>query len=279
MSWRLYVSHSTSHSYAREVIHSYNEARLVPPTFPGQICLESRVDVSPRARLSRYTDYWGSIVDSFDIHSPHTVLRVESGATVETSRPRESDADLSWDEIRSEAVTERFAELLSTTRLVPGFPDEAGEVRRLESERPQSAARAAVDWVRDRLSYETGATDVTTAADAALRSGKGVCQDFAHLALGVLRSLGIPGRYVSGYLHPLEDATVGQTVEGQGHAWVEWWCGEWTAWDPTHGQPAGERHVLVGRGRDYADVPPLKGIYQGAPSIAHEVSVAITRKA
>jgi transglutaminase-like putative cysteine protease len=279
MSWRVSISHSTTHSYAREVIHSYNEARLVPPTISGQTCLESRVDVSPRARLSRYTDYWGSIVHSFDIHSPHTVLKVESGATVETSVHRTSGDELSWEDIRSEPVTERFAELLSTTLLVPGFPGEAEEVRGLESSGPRATARAAVDWVRESLSYETGATDVTTAADAALRSGKGVCQDFAHLALGVLRSLGIPARYVSGYLHPSEDAAIGETVAGQGHAWIEWWCGEWYPWDPTHGLPAGERHVLVGRGRDYADVAPLKGIYQGAPSIAHEVSVAITRTA
>ena len=129
------------------------------------------------------------------------------------------------------------------------------------------------------FAYEPGATSVRTTLTELLELRKGVCQDFAHLALGVLRSLGIPARYVSGYLHPLEDATIGETVEGQGHAWIEWWCGDWHPWDPTHGQPAGERHVLVGRGRDYADVPPLKGIYQGAPSIAHEVSVAITRTA
>ena len=150
---------------------------------------------------------------------------------------------------------------------------------RIGSSGPRAAARAAAEWVHDRLVYETGATDVKTPADDALKSGKGVCQDFAHLTLGVLRSLGIPGRYVSGYLHPREDAEIGETVDGQGHAWIEWWCGAWTAWDPTHGVPVGQRHVAVGRGRDYTDVPPLKGIYQGAPSVAHEVSVEITRKA
>ena len=198
---------------------------------------------------------------------------------METSAHREPKDDISWEEIRSESVIDGYAELLSTTLLVPGFPGQAEEVRGLESSGPRAAARAAVDWVHESLSYETGATDVTTAADVALKSGKGVCQDFAHLALGLLRSLGIPARYVSGYLHPLEDAPIGETVEGQGHAWIEWWCGEWFPWDPTHGLPVGERHVLVGRGRDYADVAPLKGIYQGAPSIAHEVSVAITRTA
>jgi transglutaminase-like putative cysteine protease len=279
MSWRISISHSTKHLYAREVFHSYNEARLIPGTSPGQFCLESRVEVSPGAKLFRYTDYWGSIVDSFDIHAPHTALRVDSRATVETSDAPETLHSVSWNELRSAAVTDRYSELLATTRLVPAFPAEADEIRSLGASGPGAAARAAAEWVRDRLQYETGATDVKTPADSALKSGKGVCQDFAHLTLGVLRSLGIPSRYVSGYLHPSEDATVGETVEGQGHAWIEWWCGAWTAWDSTHGQPAGRRHVVVGRGRDYADVPPLKGIYQGAPSVSQEVSVAITRTA
>ena len=122
-----------------------------------------------------------------------------------------------------------------------------GGAHETEPSGPAAAARTAVDWVHDRLRYEIGATDVTTPADSALSRGKGGCQDFAHLALGLLRSLGIPGRYVSGYLHPKEDGEIGETVEGQGHAWIEWWCGAWTAWDPTHGQPVGHRHVLVGQ--------------------------------
>jgi transglutaminase-like putative cysteine protease len=279
MSWRIAIEHSTTHRYAREVFHSYNEARLVPRTLPGQVCLEALVNVEPRCQLSRYADYWGSVVDSFDIHKPHSFLRVTSSATVETSPIPLVESEMSWADVAAPDVTDRFAELLAPTAFVPALPGPAEEVRATEPSGPAAAARAAVDWVRGQLRYEIGATDVTTPADGALSRGKGVCQDFAHLALGLLRSLGIPGRYVSGYLHPKEDGEVGETVAGQGHAWIEWWCGTWTAWDPTHGQPVGHRHVLVGRGRDYADVPPLKGIYQGAPSIAHEVTVAITRKA
>lgn len=278
MSWRISISHTTTHGYAEEVIRSYNEARLTPRTLPGQVCLASRIDVEPRTHLTRYFDYWGTTVDSFDIHTPHTVLKVDSRATVETNDQPMDDPGIGWEEL-AESVSEEFAELLAPTRFVPEFPHEAEMVRDLAPATPLEAARTAADWVRDRLNYEIGATDVTTAADMALARGKGVCQDFAHLTLGILRSMGIPGRYVSGYLYPLEDGPLGEPQAGQGHAWVEWWCGTWMPWDPTHGQAVGTRHVTVGRGRDYADVTPLKGIYQGAASVAPEVRVTITRLA
>jgi transglutaminase-like putative cysteine protease len=279
LSWRIAITHTTTHRYAREVFHSYNEARLVPQTLSGQICLQARVDVEPHTQLSRYTDYWGSIVDSFDIHLPHSYLRVTSRSTVETSSAPAFERGISWGEISSEAVLDRYAEFMHPTTLVPEFDAVADEVRALSPALPSDAALLTVEWVRDKVLYESGVTDVTTPADEALSRGKGVCQDFAHLTLGILRSLRIPCRYVSGYLHPSPDSPIGETVEGQGHAWVEWWCGEWVAWDPTHGNQVGDRYVLAGRGRDYADVPPLKGIYQGAPSVAHEVMVAITRTA
>jgi transglutaminase-like putative cysteine protease len=279
MSWRIAITHTTTHRYAQEVFHSYNEARLVPLTLPGQICLQTRVEVEPRTQFSRYTDYWGSIVDSFDIHVPHSYLRVTGKSTVETSPAPAFESGLSWGEISSAAVVDSYAEFLHPTVLVPELSEAADEVRASDPKLPLDAALTAVEWVRDKLIYESGATDVTTPADQALSRGRGVCQDFAHLTLGVLRSLGIPCRYVSGYLHPSAEGPIGETVDGQGHAWVEWWCGEWVAWDPTHGEQVGDRHVIAGRGRDYADAPPLKGIYQGAPSVAHEVSVAITRTA
>jgi hypothetical protein len=87
-----------------------------------------------------------------------------------------------------------------------------------------------------------------------------------------------PGRYVSGYLHPTPDAPVGETVVGQSHAWVEWFAGRWIGFDPTNGIPIGERHVVVGRGREYGDVPPLKGVYAGPPNTASGVEVRVTRR-
>jgi transglutaminase-like putative cysteine protease len=120
---------------------------------------------------------------------------------------------------------------------------------------------------------------VRTSAQDAWQLRKGVCQDIAQLTAGLLRAVGIPARYVSGYLYPRSDAEVGDTVAGQSHAWVEWFTGDWEAFDPTNGTTVGKRHVIVARGRDYADVTPLKGVYHGAPSTDLGVTVEITRLA
>ena len=277
MTWRIAVRHTTTHRYANRVSSSYNEARVVPLTVRGQLCLESRIEVTPVARTHQYRDYWGTIVDVFDLHEPHTELIVCGSSVAETSpAPVEPDG-VGWGDLVD--VADRFAEMLAPTAYVPEGVDElAGMTDRLRAmSTPLKAARAAAEWVQGRLTYQPGATDVRTSAAEALSRGQGVCQDFAHLTLALLRSLAIPARYASGYLHPSADAEIGNTIEGQGHAWVEWWCGDWYPWDPTHGIGVGERHVLVGRGRDYADVPPLKGIYQGAPAVDHAVSVEITR--
>jgi transglutaminase-like putative cysteine protease len=131
--------------------------------------------------------------------------------------------------------------------------------------------------VRSEVEYVPGSTGVQTSAQEAWTLRKGVCQDIAQLTVGLLRQRGIPARYVSGYLHPKREAEIGQTVEGQSHAWVEWWCGDWVGYDPTNGVPVGPQHVVVARGRDYEDVPPLKGVYHGPPSSHLGVSVEITR--
>jgi transglutaminase-like putative cysteine protease len=120
---------------------------------------------------------------------------------------------------------------------------------------------------------------VQTGAQEAWDQGQGVCQDIAHLTVALLREVGLPARYVSGYLHPEPEARPGDTVTGESHAWVEYWTGEWVAADPTNQAPVGECHVVVARGRDYADVPPLKGIYHGAPSSTMDVTVEVTRRA
>ena len=133
-------------------------------------------------------------------------------------------------------------------------------------------------FLHDSIRYVEGATEVTTDAADAWEVKSGVCQDFAHLALGVLREARIPARYVSGYLHPSTDPVVGEEVTGESHAWIEWWDGEWVGFDPTNARPAGEQHVLVARGRDYEDVPPLRGIYSTRGDSELFVDVEITAR-
>ncbi len=144
---------------------------------------------------------------------------------------------------------------------------------------PDEAVVAAADWVHREMDYVPGTTGVHTSAVDAWAERQGVCQDYAHLTLVLLRSMGIPSRYVSGYLHPKPDAAVDETVAGESHAWVEAWTGAWWGYDPTNAVAVNEQHVSVGIGRDYADVPPLKGIFSGGRATDLEVVVEITRLA
>ena len=130
----------------------------------------------------------------------------------------------------------------------------------------------------DAIDYMQGVTAVTSTAVDAWEARKGVCQDIAHIAIGALREVGIPARYVSGYLHPKPSAEVGEAVTGESHAWVEWFAGDWQGFDPTNNIEIGDRPVLVGRGRDYNDVPPLRGVYAGPGKSQLKVKVTITRE-
>jgi transglutaminase-like putative cysteine protease len=235
--------------------------------------------VAPAAAAStwRYLDYWGSQVTVFDLQRAHHQLKVTAMSMVETSPPTAPDP-VGWEALRSVSTKDRQAELLAATARTT--VDEALLARAAEladGAQPRDAARAIADWVRDNVAYVPGSTGVQTGAQEAWELRKGVCQDIAHLTAALLRGVGIPARYVSGYLHPRPDAEIGETVEGQSHAWVEWWCGDWEGYDPTNGVPTGVQHVIVARGREYADVPPLKGVYHGAPSSHLGVTVEVTR--
>jgi transglutaminase-like putative cysteine protease len=131
--------------------------------------------------------------------------------------------------------------------------------------------------VHETLDYVRGATSVGTTSAEARDLGQGVCQDFSHLTLALLRSAGLPARYVSGYLHPRSDGALDEPVSAESHAWVEFWAGDWIPVDPSNLTEVAERHVLVARGRDYADVRPLAGVYSGPPAQALGVTVELTR--
>ncbi len=278
MTWRIAITHTTGYKYRREVTSSYNEARITPISSDRQLVLESTVAVSPSAVAFRYWDYWGTLVHAFDIQVPHVGLSVTGTSVVETSgHPGPLDDPATWSDLARPDLRDRFAELLAPTTLVPLDDDvrEATEQFRRESS-PGDACEAAVEWVKGSLRYQKGTTDVSTPAPDVLRQGSGVCQDFAHVTLALLRSAGIPCRYVSGYLHPHEEAHLGTPMQGESHAWIEAWTGDWQSFDPTNGVVA-ERHVVVGRARDYSDISPLHGIYHGGPAEALGVTVELTR--
>jgi transglutaminase-like putative cysteine protease len=163
------------------------------------------------------------------------------------------------------------------TAVAPSIAD--GVTSELAGLAPDEAAAAISAKVRERITYLPGATGVRTNAQEAWDKGQGVCQDMAQVTVALVRAAGLPARYVSGYLHPQADPEPGTTAIAQSHAWVEYWAGSWTPLDPTSGADVGERHVVVARGRDYADVPPLKGIYHGPPRSDMQVTVEVTRLA
>lgn len=279
MSTRLRVVHRTGFRYAAPVVASYNEARMTPPTIPGQTVLHARVDLEPMTWTHTYWDYWGTQVTAFEVLAPHSELTVTATSVTEVDGGRPgAGADAGWDALSRESVRDEHAEFLSTSRTTRP-PAELVEVctEAASGLEPAAAARAVCELVGREVAYVPGSTGVHTAAAEAWEERKGVCQDLAHLAVGALRQLGIPARYVSGYLHPRKDAEVGEVVTGESHAWVEWWSGGWRAFDPTNGGPTGELHVVVGRGRDYFDVTPLRGVYSGSASSSLFVSVEVTR--
>jgi transglutaminase-like putative cysteine protease len=273
------VEHSTGFRYASPVLSSYNEARIIPQTSGGQLTLEATVRTEPAAVTYRYWDYWGSQVTAFDIHTPHTELVVTGRSVVRTASTAVGVTGQSiWSDLRSDEVADQFVEFVRPALYTPEHPELAGVAAELAARyTPADFVLAVGDWVRERLVYHPGTTGVHTSAVDAWKQGEGVCQDFAHLALVLMRAAGMPARYVSGYLHPLSDAEVGETVAGQSHAWVEGWLGEWWGFDPTNAVPAGEQHVMVARGRDYDDVPPMRGVYSGGASSSLGVTVAVTR--
>lgn len=278
--WRLRVIHATGFAYKSPVTASFNEARLTPRSDSRQNVVLNRVETTPATRSYRYIDYWGTAVTAFDLHAPHTELEVTSSSVVETDKDVAPEEIVAWEELRSEAVVDRYDEVLSPTEYTPASRRIARVGQKIAKDHnPQEAIVAAANWVHSELAYVKGTTGVHSSGLDALREGKGVCQDFAHLTLILLRSMGIPSRYVSGYLHPKKKATIGDTIDGQSHAWIQAWTGGWWNYDPTNDSEINEQYVSVGVGRDYADVSPLKGIYSGEGATDLDVVVEITRLA
>lgn len=277
---KLRITHRSGYRYVTDVHASFNEVRMTPAETGGQVLLQHELEIDPRGVVYAYEDYWGASVEAFDIHEPHRILEVVATSTVTTPGGHPAATGLTWAQLSAPGVADRFCEYLAPS----AFVDDAG----LDPERvdllaalaaaatPAEAMEGVVAEVHRRMAYTPGVTSVYTTAAQAWASRHGVCQDFSHASLSLLRSLGIPARYVSGYLHT-EDEAVGESVVGESHAWIEAWNGSWEAFDPTNDRRVAAAHVKVASGRDYGDVPPLKGLYAGGGSEALGVEVEITQ--
>jgi len=276
---RLRISHRTSFTYETEVVSSYNEARLTPAWLPRQRVLDSRVDVTPVTWRQTYRDYWEAEVTVFEVLQPHQSLTVTGQSLVEVGSLPAREDRAGWDAITGPRFKDLLCEYLvntATTEPTPQLLDFATEAAGKGT--PDQTARDICSYLYDEVKYVPGVTSVHTPAAHAWAGRSGVCQDFAHLAIGALRSVGIPARYVSGYLHPKRDAEIGETVRGESHAWVEWWTGDWFGFDPTNDKEVGDHHVIVARGREYGDVPPLTGVVAGSTKTL-SVTVEVTQEA
>jgi len=265
----LTVEHVTRFSYDGSINEAYTELRLKPAHRDGQRCSSFVIATEPRGvSVAEYLDRFGNAVHHFDILESHQTLGVTARSEVWTPDQFEDDE-------KAPSLLERW-DLLRPSRYVPlggAIADLAAEV---EAPGPSlGTAQAMMAAVRGRMTYETGSTHVRTVADEALSAGHGVCQDFAHVMIGVCRLQGIPSRYVSGYLFD-----PGATGDGSSasHAWVDVWVPDrgWVSLDPTHDREQTARYVRVGVGRDYADVPPTRGVYKGKAREELEVAVRIS---
>ncbi len=272
--WRLRVTHETRFDYDGPARASYNELRLTPRTERRQTALETKIVTVPAAPQYAYVDYWGTQVVAFNVDRGHEALSIVGSALVDTQRA-EGSADATWEEVADASLT--MADQLSHKLYTQPGAELSELAASLRTARPRQTAEQILDRTHHALRYVRGVTTVHTSAPEAFADGAGVCQDFAHLALAMTRSVGLPSRYVSGYFHPEADAIVGEEITGESHAWVEVWTGEWWGYDHTNDCAVGERHVAIGRGRDYSDVPPVKGVYAGDAGHTMKVGVRITR--
>ncbi len=270
------ITHRTSYTYASPVRDSFNEVRLQPFNNDVQTVEHFLLKVLPAARLRHHHDFYSNVVHHFEITEPHTALLVESQLRVSTKHPTPLALDATpWPLARiGEALREpRVFDFLQDSHYVEKSP----EVWRLALDVTAGvtdtwqAALALMRTVHAELKYESNSTTVHTPARDALRDKRGVCQDFAHVMIGLCRALKIPALYVSGYL-----ATEAASAT---HAWMEVLIPGlgWRALDPTHNCQVDENYVKLAVGRDYSDVTPVAGNYKGTADRQLEVRVTIQK--
>jgi transglutaminase-like putative cysteine protease len=278
------IRYLTKYLYGTSVTDNLNALRVRPATTSSQRCDEFHTRIEPEARVSRHLDYFGTEVLEFGVPTEHDRLTIDVRARVVTSDPSAPPAG-SWESLHSDSYMDAAGEFALPWQDQPAI---AG-LRELDAALDAATPLEAVEWlcelVPDRFEYRPGVTYVGSSVSDLLDAGAGVCQDFVHLSLVLLRRRGIAARYVSGYLWVAPEDGGSDSVEVDTHAWLEALLpgdaghGEpvWVGADPTNRRLAGETHVKIGHGRFYADVPPVKGLYMGGAASQLTAAVSMSR--
>jgi transglutaminase-like putative cysteine protease len=275
------IRHVTKFLYDAPISEGVMEARVQPRSDGTQRCVQFRLTTSPQSRVMMYMDFDGNAVHHFAVPGRHSRLTVTAEALVECAGSPFPSDELpagSWDQLDALTASGEYWELLhpspfaAPTDRLEDFAREIGWSRGAD---PLSSLRDLMAAIHSRFEYRPQITRVDSPIDEALEARSGVCQDFAHIMIALVRRIGIPCRYVSGYLFH-HDRTE-RAAAGATHAWVEAFVPDagWIGFDPTNNRLAEERHIRVAIGRDYADVPPTKGVFKGISAVRSELAVAV----
>ena len=275
------VRHTTTFRYEPAVRESVMEVRLQPRSDGDQRCLSFALNVDPAANVMQYRDFMGNMVHHFDIAGKHTVVKVTAESAVEVQNvaaPRAADSG-DWADLDALVAGDDYWEMLLPSHFAKSSPPLERLAADLGSERrgnPLGLLSELNEAIYKLFSYVPNSTKVDSPIEEALETRQGVCQDFAHIMIALVRRVKIPCRYVSGYMFHRDDTERDRSLEGASHAWIEALVPRlgWVAFDPTNNLVGGDRHIRVAIGRDYADVPPTRGVYKGEAQ--SELSVAVT---
>lgn len=283
------IRYLTRYQYDAEVVDNLNALRVRPAANSRQRVDEFSVRLSPEVRVHHHRDYFGTDVVEFEVSRPHRELTIDVRARVSTKQPPKPPA-ATWEALQDPNYLEAGGEfLLQTGNILDGDQPEHPLLAELlattrASSNPLASVILLAELIPDRFEYRRGVTYVDSSVADLLAGGAGVCQDFVHLALAILRHHGIAARYVSGYLFAAGSRGGQESVEVDTHAWVEALLpvpdgGEpvWVGADPTNRGLVGEDHVKIGHGRHYPDVPPIKGVYRGPAESTLSAHVTMTR--
>ncbi|TVR54103.1 MAG: transglutaminase family protein [Puniceicoccaceae bacterium] len=290
---RFSIVHKTSYRYAMPAYESFMEVRLTPLTNRTQRLIQRHLRIEPDTGTARYLDYFGNAVEHFSVIRRHSSLSLTAVSEVETFPAEVSPeaVDISLSEARqifNRRTIDLFEYLMPSAAIALSRPIRRQAALLLHpGDQLGEALQRLLAWFRENFTYEAGSTSIDTPVHEVLETRRGVCQDFAHLFIALLRSSGIPARYVCGYIETeaerrASEGTAPRLVgASESHAWVEVALpgGEWYPLDPTNHCLAGERHVMVACGRDYHDTTPTRGVFKGAVSQRLDVSVKMRRKA